>query len=156
MSVSSSAKIHNVVALYSRAFLYPCAQSSMLSFFNFQTIEALSCVPCPELSLRLYLQCAEVLLEQIIDSCLHWFLLCDCILYAGCQWLWFGTSCLWILHTSIHLIWRGNCGMTHPPLSYSMPALDHIIDVICYACLGTFECFNISFSCNCSLPRAGF
>uniref|UniRef100_A0A453M4A9 Vacuolar protein sorting-associated protein 35 n=1 Tax=Aegilops tauschii subsp. strangulata TaxID=200361 RepID=A0A453M4A9_AEGTS len=33
-----------------------------------QTIEALQCIPCPELSLRLYLQCAEVFLAQLIDS----------------------------------------------------------------------------------------
>lgn len=41
-------------------FGYLFSVLSITSSFLFQTIEALSSVPAPELSLRLYLQCAEV------------------------------------------------------------------------------------------------
>ena len=40
---------------------YPSFDAVELVRFLFQTIEALSAVPLPELALRLYLQCAEVL-----------------------------------------------------------------------------------------------
>lgn len=108
--------------------LYSCVHFCILVHTLFHTIEALPCVPCPELSLWL-----STTLRSIVGTnywrfftlfAIVWLhFLCMLPMIVSWNQLLMNSS-----HKRIHLIWWRNRGMTPTCLSCSMLSLDHIIN----------------------------